>query len=92
MKNAIIYIMFIALGCCCIYIWANEGREAPRSPVKTITAEKRVIMSIREMQTFLNAQGHSRYYCGEVDGIPGPKLFKAIDNWVCDRQASKEFE
>lgn len=84
MKSAIIYILIIVLGCCCIYIWANVGREAPSSPVQTRTAPEQEIMSIREMQTFLNVQGHSRYAC-EVDGKWGPETARALENYICDR-------
>ena len=90
MKNATIYIMFILLGCCCIYIWADEGREAPRSPVSVQTAPEQQVMSIRELQTFLNEKGHSRYKC-EIDGRIGPETLKAWSNYICDRQSIKEF-
>ena len=84
MKNAIIYILFIVCGCLVIHVWANWGREAPSSPVQAITTPDKQIMSIREMQTFLNAQGHSRYKC-KVDGKWGPETAKALDNFICDR-------
>lgn len=71
-----------------IFVYA---RLRPATPIIKVVPQKE-IMSIREQQQFLNSQNHSRYYCGEIDGIPGPKLFKAIDNWTCDRQAIKEFE
>lgn len=84
MKNAIIYIMFIVCGCLSLHVWANMGREAPSSPVEQRTTPDKQIMSIRELQQALNAQGHSRYYC-EVDGKWGPETAKALDNYICDR-------
>ena len=47
-------------------------------------------MSIRELQQALNAQGHSRYDC-EVDGKWGPETAQALENYICDRYAKKEF-
>ena len=85
MKNAIIYILFIVCGCLVIHVWANVGREAHGSPTGGLTTPVKQIMSIRETQTALNAIGHPRYYCGEVDGKPGPLYFKALDNYICDR-------
>ena len=84
MKNAIIYILFIVCGCLVIHVWANWGREAHGSPARTTTAPVKQIMSIRETQTALNAQGHSRYKC-KVDGKWGPETAKALDNYICDR-------
>ena len=84
MKNAIIYIMFIICGCLVIYVWANWGREAPSSLASIQTTPVKQIMSIRETQTALNAQGHSRYKC-KVDGKWGPETAKALDNYICDR-------
>lgn len=64
---------------------------APDSPVEQRTTLEPVIMSIRELQQALNDKGHSRYKC-EVDGRMGKETLKAWDNWICDRQAKKEFE
>ena len=68
----------------------NAPVTAPQTAVETISAEK-VPMSIRELQTFLNEAGHSRYKC-DVDGKMGPKTLKAWSNYICDRQAIKEFK
>ncbi len=84
MKNTLIYIMFIVLGCCGVYIWANEIRKANSSPAQTTTTTVKRIMSIRELQQALNAQGHSRYSC-EVDGCWGPETAKALENYCNDR-------
>jgi hypothetical protein len=84
------YITGILIGIIIGIIIANVtapdfNEKAPHSPSETITAPKREIMSIRELQQALNDLGHSRYYCGEVDGIWGSKTAKALDNFICDR-------
>lgn len=91
MKSIIIYILFIVCGCLSIHVWANWGREAHSSPLVAIR-KVRAPMSVRELQSFLNAQGNSRYDCGKEDGKRGPKLYKAWDNYICDRYAKAEFE
>ena len=93
-----ITINIIVTAILCIFVWYLSGMEASQVPVKVPdrppsvqTAPERVIMSIRELQTALNEKGHSRYSC-EVDGRMGKETLKAWSNWICDRQARKEFE
>ena len=78
MRNTLITILVglsfvLALGA-----WTRERCKPP------VVIEKKVPMSVRETQEFLNDQGHSRYKC-KVDGIPGPETFKALDNWLNDQ-------
>lgn len=70
---------------------AHQPIKAVSSPVSVRTAPEPTIMSIRELQTALNAKGHSRYRC-EVDGKMGKETLKAWSNYICDRQAKGEFE
>ena len=79
------------LGIACVIIIGLFCYQAHQPHVIKIVVRKE-IMSIREQQEFLNSQNHSRYDCGPVDGKPGPKLYKALDNYICDRQAKLEFE
>ncbi len=57
--------------------------QAPDTP-QAVVIEKRVPMSIRELQAFLCEAGHSRYKCA-IDGKWGKQTAKALDNWLCDR-------
>ena len=83
MKNAIIYILLIVSASLSICVWANSVKEDARSPVEVVI-EKRVPMSIRELQRFLCEAGHSRYKC-EIDGKWGNETAIALDNYICDR-------
>ncbi len=65
--------------------------QAPQAPATAITAPEQRIMSVRELQAFLNDKGHSRYACG-VDGRMGKETQRAWDNWIMDRYAKGEFE
>jgi hypothetical protein len=63
--------------------------------VKVVTRKE--IMSIRELQQFLKDTGNPRYDIGPkgVDGdLGGPESCtrKAWSNYICDRQAGKEFK
>ena len=62
-------------------------------PSERRTAPEPTIMSIRELQTFLNEQDDpwGRYKCG-IDGKMGKETLTAWDNYICDRQAIKEFK
>lgn len=42
-----------------------------------------------ELQQRLNGTGNPRYDCGEVDGIAGNKLCKALNNMAVDRIAEE---
>ena len=55
-----------------------------------IIIEKKVPMSVRDLQEFLNEQGHSRYEC-EVDGVFGRETNQALENYLCDQYAKREF-
>jgi hypothetical protein len=86
MKNAIIYILVIVCGC--LFLYSQRSIKPSNSPVSVQTAPEREILSIRELQQALNDLGHSRYYCGEVDGkLGGPdsKTRTAWNNYICDR-------
>ena len=78
------------LGITCVIVLGLFCYQADHQVIKIVPQKE--IMSIREQQEFLNSQNHSRYDCGPVDGKPGPLLFKALDNYICDRQAKIEFE
>ncbi len=78
MKNLLITILIGAT----ILLFAAYKQKAQARPIIKIVPQK-VPMSVRELQTFLNAQGHPRYHC-KIDGKPGPETFKALDNWLCD--------
>lgn len=94
MKTAlttVIGIMFVIIVGMYCKIAHMSTFVAPDSPPAIITAPELAIMSIRELQTALNAQGHSRYKC-EVDGKMGKETLKAWSNYICDRQAIKEFK
>ena len=82
MVGYMVWMLIISLGVGALYC-AYKGLTHNCPEPQTVVVKE--IMSIREQQTFLNAQGHSRYDCGEVDGKPGPLLFKALDNYICDR-------
>ena len=71
--------------------WCQQAHTAPDSPVQAITTSQPVIMSIRQLQQALNDKGHSRYAC-EIDGRMGKETLKAWSNYICDRQAIKEFK
>ena len=73
----------IMIGMYC-HIAHSTPLRATHSPAQTTAAPVKQIMSIRETQTALNAQGHSRYKC-KVDGKWGPETAKALDNFICDR-------
>lgn len=93
--NVIVIVMLGALCTFVRYVGVKDGSgvpvKAPQQAVEMRTAPERVIMSIRELQAALNAREHSRYKC-EVDGKWGPQTAKALDNYICDRQAIKEFK
>ena len=75
------------LGICIVMaigLYCNMAHKATDRPQEAITVVKRGIMSIRELQTFLNEKGHSRYAC-KVDGKMGKETQRAWDNWICDR-------
>jgi len=84
--NRILAIIILVL--CAFVVWA--GREAEPAPVFKIVPQK-VPMSVRELQTFLNEQGHVRYKC-KVDGRMGKETQTAWDNYICDRYAIEEFK
>ncbi len=89
LQGFIIYMLITVsgvLGLLC-YVKTGLGREA--RPVY-VTKEVKKPMSIRELQTFLNDQGHPRYRC-EIDGKYGRETGQALDNWLCDEQAKKHF-
>ena len=84
MKNLIIYILVIICGCLyLLYAGATVRDDHP-------AVIKEVPMSIANLQSFLNRQGHSRYRC-TVDGKYGPETAQALENWLCDREAAKHF-
>lgn len=91
------WLMGIGLGILCTKRAMDSHDKPPDSPPTAITAPEPVIMSIRELQTFLRDTGKKRYYIGPdgVDGkLGGPDSFtrKAWSNFICDRQAGKEFK
>lgn len=71
--------------------YCQQAHTAPQTPPETLSASEPVIMSIRELQQALNEKGHSRYKC-EIDGRMGKETLRAWSNYICDRQAKKEFE
>lgn len=83
MKSVIIYILLIIIGS--LLLLSQRPQKASSTSIEQQAAPEQVIMSIRELQQALNDKGHKRYYCGKVDGKPGPKLFRAWSNWICDR-------
>ena len=85
-------IIIIGLFCTLMAWYYGRATEGNHASVIKIVSQK-VPMSIRELQTFLNKQYDpwGRYLC-DVDGRMGPKTLTAWDNYVCDRQAIKEFK
>ena len=84
----------------CVFVTALFCRQAhqrpipaPDSPVSERTAAEPTIMSIRELQQALNDTDDpwGRYEC-KVDGKWGSETAQALENYVCDRQANKEFK
>lgn len=90
-KGLMIVLVFTAILCFVVAMTHPRPYFSPHSPPTAITAPEQQIMSIRELQTALNAQGHSRYKC-EIDGRMGKETLKAWSNFICDRQAGKEFQ
>ena len=86
--------LFIGIGLICtVAYYGEQSMEAhtpPETACETRTVEK-VPMSVRELQTFLNEAGHSRYAC-EIDGKMGKETQKAWDNYICDQYAKESFE
>ena len=50
------------------------------------------IPSARQIQQSLKDLGDPRYDPGPIDGIPGPKMIKGWDNYICDRYAKRSIE
>ena len=83
----------------CVFVIALFCRQAHQrpikavsSPVQTRTTPEPTIMSIRELQQALNDTDDPwrRYKC-KVDGKWGSETAQALENYICDRQAGKEF-
>jgi len=80
-----------------IALFCKQAHQRPikavSSPVQTRTTPEPTIMSIRELQQALNEQDDpwGRYKCG-VDGKMGKETLTAWSNYICDRQAIKEFQ
>ena len=78
-----------------LFCWQAHQRpiKAVSSPVQTRTASEPTIMSIRELQQALNDTDDpwGRYEC-KVDGKWGSETAQALENYICDRQAIKEFK
>ena len=84
----------------CVFVIALFCKQAHQRPIKAVsspvserTAAEPTIMSIRELQQALNEQDDpwGRYKCG-VDGKMGKETLTAWSNYICDRQAIKEFQ
>ena len=62
-------------------------------PSERRTAPELTIMSIRELQQALCDKDDpwGRYQC-KVDGKWGSETAQALENYICDRQAIKEFK
>ena len=91
------FLLIMTIGLHLKNIQLRSMIPAPQPTQEAITTPDKQIMSIREMQTFLRDTGNPRYDIGPkgVDGkLGGPESAtrKAWDNYICDRQASKEFE
>ncbi|GAH94816.1 unnamed protein product [marine sediment metagenome] len=44
---------------------------------------------VEDIQTYLNSQQLARYYCGEVDGVPGHLFRIAVHNFDSDELAER---
>jgi len=51
--------------------------------------KQKQVMSIIELQEFLNSQDNNRYYCGKIDGICGKQTIRAWNNY-CNDQACRQ--
>ena len=95
-KTALIFTFIMGMGVGLIGTAAYYGEQSmeahtpPETACETRTVEK-VPMSVRELQTFLNEAGHSRYAC-EIDGKMGKETQKAWDNYICDQYAKESFK
>ncbi len=75
----------IILGLLFVFLiaWNTKLKCDAVEPKVKIVVQKE-IMSIRELQTFLNEQGHSRYTCA-IDGKMGKETLRAWSNYINDR-------
>ena len=84
-RDFVIWLQFIVIVSLLILRAGATAREGHPAPIV-----KEVPMSIANLQSYLNRQGHSRYRC-TVDGKYGPETAQALENYLCDREASKHF-
>lgn len=91
MKTTIYTLIVGLMAIVMVGMYCERQSKPPERPLSRLTTPERVIMSIRELQQALNDKAHPRYKC-EVDGQMGQETLKAWDNFICDRQATKEFK
>ncbi len=85
-------VLLVGLGCV-VLVAMYCIIQTQKQQVKIIRVpDPNFIPSARQIQQRLTDLGKARYDPGPIDGIPGPKMIKGWDNYICDQFAKRSIE
>ncbi len=94
MSKIMSMVRVLLVGFGCVVLIAMYCIIQTQKQVKTIRVpDPNYIPSARQIQQqSLKDLDDPRYDPGPIDGIPGPKMIKGWDNYVCDQYAKRSIE
>ncbi len=93
MNKAMSMVRVLLVGFGCVVLIGMYCIIQTQKQVKTIRVpDPNFIPSARQIQQSLKDLDNPRYDPGPIDGIPGPKMIKGWDNYICDQYAKRSIE